>query len=41
MVLGPISLIQFVLIFPGGDTGVLDSTWSCVSDIVSCDIFSW
>ena len=34
MVLGHISLILFVLIFPGGDTGVPDGTGSYISDIL-------
>ena len=45
MVLDPISLIFFVVIFPGGDTGVPDGTWSCtwscISDIVCSDISRW
>ena len=34
MVLGPISLIMFVLIFTGGDTGVPNGPGSHISDIL-------
>ena len=41
MVLSPIFLILFVVIFPCGDTGVLDGTWSYTSDTVCTDISRW
>ena len=41
MVLGPISLIIFVLIFTGGDTGVPDGSGSYISDNVCTDIYRW